>query len=316
MHRPVEQFLISALPPGTEVLATRSYRPGYREYPMRVSLRTPGGNTASCVLNTAEGIGLLTLEAGVLRCLAEAGLPVPAVLAGPVALDGLEEGDALIVLSELPGEPLPWCGVTSLADADLACRLLIQGVLRIHELTDQVSRQAVAQALPRVTLSSELDEIVRRGGEWLEVGLFAEATDRLRHVIAAVEVPLVLSNGDYNPLNFLHQGGTLTGWVDFREARFEDPHIGFVKFRLWQLDDLGWGTGMKAGLIERYLYAQGVSRSEFAPRLVLRCLSHLQREVTVRGEEDANQRRHMLNVLADGLSAMERRRCCDVHGAV
>jgi hypothetical protein len=229
---------------------------------------------------------------------------VPAVLAGPVALTDLDEGAALMVLRELPGESLPWCGVTSLAEADLSCRLVIQGVLRLHELTEQVARDEIATALPRVTLSSELGEIVQRGGEWMGVDLFTEAIHRLERALADVEVPLVFSNGDYNPLNFLHEGDALTGWIDFELARFEDPHIGFVKFRLWQLDELGWGTGMKAGLIERYLYAQGVSRREFAPRLVLRSLSHLQREVSVCGEGDASQRRHMLNVLADGLSAL------------
>jgi hypothetical protein len=190
-------------------------------------------------------------------------------------------------------------------EADLTCRLLIGGVLRLHELTKHVSQDEIARDLPRVTLSSELGEIIQRGGEWLEVCLFAEAIDRLQRVLPEAEVPLVFSNGDYNPLNFLYEGDTLTGWIDFEHARFEDPHIGFAKFQLWQLDDFGWGTGMKAGLIERYLYAQNASRREFAPRLVLRCLRHLQQEVSVRGEEDAIQRRHMLKVLADGLSVCE-----------
>src|SRR5262249_43825797 len=158
-----------------------------------------------------------------------------------------------------------------------------------------------ARALPHVTLSSELGEIVQRGGEWFGVNLFTEAIDRLQEVVAGAEVPLVFSNGDYNPLNFLHERGVLTGWVDFLEARFEDPHIGFAKFQIWQMDDFGWGTGMKVGLIERYLYAQGVSRREFAPRLVLRCLRHLQQEVSVHREADAIPRAHMLNVLAEGL---------------
>lgn len=58
-----------------------------------------------------------------------------------------------------------------------------------------------------------------------------------------------------------------------------------------------------AALIERYLYAQDVSRREFASRLViLRCLRHLQQEASVNGEEDAVQRKHMLNVLEEGLA--------------
>jgi hypothetical protein len=152
MHRPVEQLLLSAYPPGTEVLATRSYNPGYRVYPMRVSVRTPEGNTDQCVIRADDSIEPLTRQAGALRCLAGLNLPVPAVLAGPVALTDLDEGAALMVLRELPGESLPWCGVTSLAEADLSCRLVIQGVLRLHELTEQVARDEIATALPRVTL--------------------------------------------------------------------------------------------------------------------------------------------------------------------
>lgn len=270
---------------------------------MRVSVRTPEGSTEQCVIKTGSSLGSLTREAGVLRVLAGIGLSVPAVLAGPVALTEENEVGGLMLLSELPGRSLPWCGVTSLAEADLTCRLLIQGILRLHDLTGHVSRHAIARELPHVALSSELGEIVQRGGEWFEVSLFSEAIDRLQRVIAGVEVPLVFSNGDYNPLNFLHEGDDLTGWIDFEAARFEDPHIGFAKFQLWRLDEYGWGTGMKAGLIERYLYAQGVSRREFAPRLVLRCLRHLQQEVSVCSEEDMIQRGHLLNVLDEGLSA-------------
>lgn len=60
-----------------------------------------------------------------------------------------------------------------------------------------------------------------------------------------------------------------------------------------------------AALIERYLYAQNVSRREFAPRPVLRCLRHLQQEASVNGEEDAVQRKHMLNVLEEGLATLK-----------
>jgi aminoglycoside phosphotransferase len=270
---------------------------------MRVSIRTPEGGTEQCVIKAGDSIEPLTREAGVLKFLAGIGLSVPAVLAGPVALTDQNEVGALMLLSELPGHSLPWCGVTSLVEADLTCRLLIRGVLRLHELTEHVSRHQIATALPRVTLSSELGEIVQRGGEWLGVNLFTEAIDRLQRLVAGVEVPLVFSNGDYNPLNFLYEGDALTGWVDFEAARFEDPHIGFAKFQIWRLDEYGWGTGMRSGLIERYLYAQNVSRREFAPRLVLRCLRHLQQEVSVGGEADAVQRGHMLSVLAEGLAA-------------
>jgi aminoglycoside phosphotransferase len=301
---PVEEFLLSHYPPGSEVLATRSYRPGYRSYPIRVSVRTPDGSTKHCVIKTSDRIEALEKEANSLEALAEMGLPVPAVLAAPVAPADQTEIKALMLLSELPGQPLPWIALTSLAEADLACRLLIRGVLRLHQLSEQVRRHQIASALPRVTLASELNETVQRAGEWLKVDLFARTIDFLTGHLAGCEIPLVFTNGDYNPINFLHEGEDLTGWIDFENARFEDPHIGFSKFLIWGLDDFGWGTGSKAGLVERYLYTQDVSRREFLPRLMLRCLRHLLDEVSFYGAEHAPERDHMLRILEDSMLAL------------
>jgi hypothetical protein len=172
----------------------------------------------------------------------------------------------------------------------------------LHELTEAIGQHEIAPSLPQITLSMELNEIVQSGGEWLGVDRFARAVDCLHRTVRDVEIPLVFSNGDYNPLNFLCNGQTVTGWVDFEAACFEDPHISFAKFLIWGRDDYGWGTGVKAGLVERYLYAQNVSRRGFAPRLVLRCLHHLIREVSPRGEADTAQRGHMLDIVEKGLA--------------
>lgn len=305
MQTAVAQLVLATFPAGAEILATHCYRPGYREYPLAATVRTPDGRTERVVIKTGDRLEALQREARVLAALGELGLPVPAVRAGPAALPGAGVIAATLLMSELPGQSLPWLGVTSLAEADRTCRLLIDGVRRLHALTEALGRYAVASSLPRVTLAAELDEIVRCGGEWLALEPFACAVARLPRALLAVEVPLVFSNGDYNPLNFLHDGDALTGWVDFEGACFEDPHIGFAKFLLWSRDEYGWGAGVKAGLVERYLYSQNVARREFAPRLVLRCLRHLQQELSVRAEADALQRRHMLGLLEQGLAAMD-----------
>ena len=67
--------------------------------------------------------------------------------------------------------------------------------------------------------------IVERGGPWLKVQRFRRAVDFLREALPGFAVPLVFSNGDYNPLNVLHDGGRVTGWVDFEGACFEDPLV-------------------------------------------------------------------------------------------
>jgi aminoglycoside phosphotransferase len=304
MDASAERSLLSAFPAGSAVVAIRSYRPEYQFYPARVCVQTPDGSMTHCVIKTSDRIEALEREARALAAVTEMGLPVPAVLVAPSTVAGPSEIRALMVLSELPGKALPWIALTSLAEADLACRLLIRGVLRLHQLTDQVRRHVIGGGLPHVTLSSELNETVQRAGEWLRVDLFARTVEYLTGHLAACEVPLVFTNGDYNPINFLHEGEDLTGWIDFESARFEDPHIGFAKFLIWEPDEYGWGTGPKAGLVERYLYAQNVSRSEFLPRLMLRSLRHLKDDVSVAGAEHAKDRDHIFRILEDGLLAL------------
>ena len=148
---------------------------------------------------------------------------------------------------------------------------------------------------------AELDDVVARGGAWLEAPSFAHAVRRLCPILAGIHTPLAFTNGDYNPLNFMHDGERVTGWLDFTHACFEDPYVGLAKFIIWGFDRLGWGTGVQAGLVERFLYHQGVTRSDFAPRLALRCLYRLQRDTSVSGEQDRFYREEILKVLDTAL---------------
>src|SRR4051794_38366323 len=112
----VQQFVLSAYAPGSEILSVRSYRLGYREYPAWVSVRTPSGGVSQCVLKWAPRAELLAREGQVLNILAETDLPAPRVLAGPAPVGGASDSPGLLLMSELPGEPLPWLGTTSLTE--------------------------------------------------------------------------------------------------------------------------------------------------------------------------------------------------------
>jgi hypothetical protein len=296
-----ESLVLEAYPAGTRIVGADSYRPGYMRYPLRARVRLPGGREENCVLKVDPLRGGIEREAKVLPVLAGLGLPVPAVLAGPVPHPDYPDAGAIAVLSELPGDPLPWIEAT-LEEIDLTCRLHQAAVDRLHELTDQLWSTGVGRDIPRRTMLSELGGIIRRGGPWLQVGAFSGALRRLRSVVARVETQLIFSNGDYNPMNFLHDGEEVTGWVDFAGACFEDPLIGFAKFIIWGFDRYGWGS--KGGLVERYLYAHDVSRSDFASRLALRCLWRLQRDTSVAGERDAFQREAIVEVLEASLASL------------
>jgi hypothetical protein len=274
------------------------------QYPLRVSVQTPDGKEEVCVLKADSLIGGVEREGRLLPVLARLGLSVPSVLAGPIVHPDYPNAGALVVLSEMMGKPLPWLNAT-LTEIDVTCRLLQEGVAAMHQLTEPIRHEDVAKELPEKTMLSELEGIIHRGGPWLEVEFFSEAVQRLLPIVANIQTPLVFSNGDYNPLNFLWDGKSLTGWIDFTGACFEDPHIGFAKFMIWAFDSYGWGAGARGGLVERYLYAQDVSRSDFAPRLALRCLWRLQRDTSVAGEKDAFQREAILRVLRHALAGLK-----------
>jgi thiamine kinase-like enzyme len=146
-------------------------------------------------------------------------------------------------------------------------------------VTERLNEEAAADHLVRRDLLTELRLIVERGGPWLLQPLFWQAVRQLIPVLARIDTPLVFSNGDYNPANFLSDGQQITGFVDFEMACFEDPHYGFAKYRVYDMYPFH-----KTGLVERYLQGCGLSETEFAPRLAVRCLWTLQREISVFAE--------------------------------
>ncbi|HEX5414697.1 MAG TPA: phosphotransferase [Chloroflexota bacterium] len=281
--------------PSARIVAVESYRPGYLPYPARVTLEKTDGTRTTCVLKVGTAIDRIAHEARVLRALTDLGRPVPEVLAGPLAVESQGQQYAVLIMSELPGQPLPWLGLTDLDTANRTGCLVQEAVDALHAATEQVRAHPIGDLLPCVTLESELQEINATRGPWSDVPLFREAVDLLKVALPLLATPLVFSNGDYNPLNFLHDGQSITGWLDFEAARFEDPYIGFAKFLLWSDDEYGWGAGAKVGLVERYLYARNVAPSAFLPRLVLRGLTHLS------GHSPEKPPHHLLDVIANAV---------------
>ena len=103
--------------------------------------------------------------------------------------------------------------------------LTVEAVHLLHGVTEALADSDVAGQIPSVTLSDRLAEVLRNGGPWLEQPVVARALECLGVTVPGIETPLAFTNGDYNPLNFLSDGGRLTGIVDFAHARFEDPRL-------------------------------------------------------------------------------------------
>lgn len=268
--------ILHMYPQATAIIDMQSYRPGYRPYPARVTVQTSAGHAGVCVIKVSADPERLTYEAQVLRALSDLHFPAPEVFGEPSIITYKREPVAILLMSELSGHPLPWFGLKDLATAHRTCQLLLTAVAKLHALTPQMLTHPLVARVPSVTLESELQTIRTRGGPWFAVPFFSDAFALVQTTFPRFLAPLVFSNGDYNPLNVLINDDTLSGWIDFEYACFEDPHIGFAKFVLWANDVNGWGTGAQAGLVERYVYEHQLAPAAFFVRLILRGLHHIQ----------------------------------------
>lgn len=307
-------LILEGLPKGSEILELGTVIPIYR-YPLVAHCRLPGGRRRSVEVHAyAHPLDSVQRQARLLGALAELGLPVQEVLAGPTIHPDHPEAGPIVVLSRLDGRDLPFVGATA-EELDLTCRLIIEGTQRLQSLTAAMEKHPVGRTLPRRTLIGELDDIEKRGGPWIDQPIFRDAVTKLRHVLAAVAVPLVFSNGLNISWNYLYDGQKLTGFQLFERSCFEDPHIQFAKYKYWGFD-LGWSPFARAGLVERWLYEQNISKAQFAPRLALRCLYRLQECIPVGGgtrserrpDEDQSwdrERASCLSLLRKSLEAFE-----------
>jgi aminoglycoside phosphotransferase (APT) family kinase protein len=198
----------------------------------------------------------------------------PTVMAGPHVIQTSAGTVEVLVMSLVPGEALPWIEVTDVKTADRTCRLLFDAIDRLHALTPRIAAHAIAADVPTRTLDHELAAVAERKSPWVETRVFQEAMDVLHKHVPRHRLPLVFSNGDYNPLNVLADDDGLTGWVDFELACFEDPLIGLPKFLFWS-EDSGWSLANQVGLVERFLYRHHVAPAAFMVRVALRGLTHL-----------------------------------------
>lgn len=291
-----QELILSLFPHGTQIIEARYFQREYLPCPMRVQVRLPTGNNDHVVLRLSRSSGGVEREARLLPILAKLGLNVPKVLAGPIADSHNASVGSITILSLLRGENLQTWSCASAAGLATASHLLLEGVARLHRLTAPLMQDNLAPQLPHNDMLTELNSIATNDrSQWTQEPYFISAIKQLKVSVATIKTPLVFSNGDYQPGNFLADGKVLTGFVDFERACFEDPHIGFAKYRIYDLHPLN-----KAGFITRYLQTHDLTEQDFAPRLAVRCLHTLQREVPIE-EKDGGYALHLLALLRQAL---------------
>lgn len=293
-----KSLILSVFPRGSHIAAAQYFQREYLPSPMRVRVSLPDGRSQTVVLRLSRRMRGVEREARVLPVLSRLGLRVPQVLAGPSVDPSGEIPGAMTVLSLLPGRDLQTWSCASPAGLGTASQLVLEAVGRLHQLTEALGEEGIAAELPHTTMMAELDNLVSRESPWVHEPMFMDAVHYLEPIVASIQTPLCFSNGDYQPGNFLSDGKHLTGFVDFENACFADPHIGFAKYRIYDLHPLS-----KTGLVERYLRTHDLSERDFAPRMAVRCLWTLQREVPV-SKKHEEYGTHILRLLDSALKLL------------
>lgn len=302
-------LLESALP-GSHVLSVAWEPEPWMPFIARARLSLPSGDETSVdfrwdILNTSTpdpdrafpGMRTMRLHAA----LARLGLPVPRFLSAPVPDDTGKPGATVTLAQTPPGENLLLWSLDGNVPHRIyaATTLGIAAIQQLHGLTDGLLADPIGDELPRRPLSLDLQEIMDKGGPWLSDPLFAQAVEHAGNAIAGISVPLVYTNDLYFP-NFLRvQDGQVTEFV-YPWGHLGDPLLGLAKF--WTYDCYPF---VRTGFVERYLYEHGFTRRDLAPRLAVRTLWTLQREVTPeRTDENAAYHDALTSLLRHALAEL------------
>src|SRR3989338_3819655 len=81
-----------------------------------------------------------------------------------------------------------------------------------------------SEAVYSLLSGENLQKLSMRSDEdypWLYEEVYRSAMAYLKPVLEKVDMPLVISNGDYQPGNFLAKDGKITGYLDFESASLE-----------------------------------------------------------------------------------------------
>jgi hypothetical protein len=270
-----EREKILEIDPSFQAITNATYFDNYDlPCPIKVEVDTRGNKSTTVVLRKARH-GNVEVEVEIFRALKEFGLPVPEILSAPFRN---ENDERVTIYSLLEGESLQHLSMRSEDGLQEAKGLVIQAVRKLLSASSFMAHHEVSKLLPRRTLLSELETVKRTNSAWSRTAIFQSGVKHLQGVLPEIDTPLVFSNGDYQPGNFLACNGKVTGFVDFESPSFEDPLMGFVKYPVYDLHPLS-----KTNVVEILLDAMKFSKRDFSIRVILGCLKTLQKEIPVIG---------------------------------
>lgn len=277
--------MLSVCPRGARIVAARSSKERRAELaPIRVRLELTGGAQHTVYLRLDRTPHGVEREARLLPLLRRLELPVAEVLVGPVVDPEMPDLGAMAVYSVLPGKNLlEWSWSTSLTSQPEATHALadqlLDGIERLRALGPAVASDRVGAALPRGSLTWEIDYALKDASltfpddPWQGQPHLRETMNLLRPLLERAEhetPPCSFWNGDFNPANFLSDGTKLTGIVDFAWASWHDPHYGLARFTIYD-----WVRFDRPRLFQRYREHHALSARDFALRSAVHAFTTL-----------------------------------------
>jgi aminoglycoside phosphotransferase (APT) family kinase protein len=294
-----QQLVLSLFPKGSEI-GNADWMQVMRPCPIAVDVRVPGeSDLQRVVLRRSRNRGGVEREALVLPELHQLGLPVPQILAGPAA--DAEINETISVLSFLPGEPLKDFAVYRKTKYLRAKELAIESLGLLHQMTSSIINSTIAGKLPRRTIWDTWLELKEHAGSWMMVPEYAETLRNAESACrtAALHTPLVFSNGDYQPNNYLTDGESITGILDFDAAGFIDPLFDVARYPVYGIEALT-NTGVAYSFCTKY----GFTSADLELRVIVFGLRALRTKASPERENDRRRQqfRDPLLALVLGLS--------------
>lgn len=242
------------------------------------------------------------------------GIACPRPLLPPVA-----NGNNWVTLCEVPrgDNLLLWALGGTPHRVRLATERAFEAIDKLQGATDALLADPVGQKIERRSLTDEIeymksaekwatDAWLRESGQhaaqWRTDPWFVDALNKVESAVADIHDPLVLTNYLHFFPNFVRIEPAVNlyneplGWPgDIRYA--ENPLVEFT-VPYGHLGDPLLGLAMvwvydcypfvHTGYVEQFLWRRGISRREFAPRLAIKALQMVMRDLPVEHPADGN----------------------------
>ena len=299
----IHASLIQTAFPGARILSVQDDPELWQPFGPRVRLALPDGGE-----RTVDFRGDIDPDRAALApVLDRLNIPGPQILQGPVPT----ERGHLTLCEPVRGENLSdWTLGGTPHRIRLATERAFEGIDRLQGTTDSLLDDPVGSKLPRRTLMDEVEILTddarwnadswlaeegKSRAAWLRGPWFAAALGRVKAAVADINDPLVYtSHMFFYPQGYRIQPGDASteeplGWpgdphfgrnplVEFTYlwGHFGDPLLGLAM--VWVYDCYPF---VHTGFVEQFLWRRGVSRREFAPRLALKALQMVARDLPV-----------------------------------